>query len=130
MLENLIVSENLSDLPFLQAIKNAQAKNLFRYTLPQVAGKKRRKLQKPLSHKDWRLPAGYRPQSLEFYWWRDKMEQEEAWVCLMKTRKELFEEVSQTIREIHSYELPAIVATPMLMANDGYFDWIVAETTK
>lgn len=64
------------------------------------------------------------------YWWRDKMEQEEAWVCLMKTRKELFEEVSQTIREIHSYELPAIVATPMLMANDGYFDWIVAETTK
>jgi periplasmic divalent cation tolerance protein len=64
------------------------------------------------------------------YWWKGKVEQEEAWVCLMKTRKGLFERIAQTIREIHSYELPAIVATPMLIANDGYFDWIVAETTQ
>lgn len=62
------------------------------------------------------------------YWWKDKIEQEEAWVCLMKTREDLFEALSQAIREIHSYELPAIVATPMLMANEGYFDWITTET--
>jgi uncharacterized protein involved in tolerance to divalent cations len=48
----------------------------------------------------------------------------------MKTRKYLFELIAQTIGEIHSYELPAIVATPMPMANGGYFDWIVAETTQ
>lgn len=64
------------------------------------------------------------------YWWKGKMEQSEEWVCSMKTRKELYDELEQAIKAIHSYEEPAIVATPFVAGSQSYFDWIMSETMR
>lgn len=63
------------------------------------------------------------------YWWQDKMETAHEWVCLAKTRKELYNAVEQAIRVVHPYEVPEIVAIPILMGNASYLDWIIHETS-
>jgi len=64
------------------------------------------------------------------YWWKGKMEQTDGWVCLMKTRRELYDELEKTIKELHSYEEPAVVASPIVAGSQSYLDWIVAETQQ
>lgn len=63
------------------------------------------------------------------YWWQGKMEIEEEWTCAAKTRKELYSDVEKTIREVHPYDEPEIVALPIVSGSQSYLDWIVAETT-
>lgn len=58
------------------------------------------------------------------------MEQTDGWVCLMKTRRELYDELEKTIKELHSYEEPAVVASPIVAGSQSYLDWIVAETQQ
>ncbi len=62
------------------------------------------------------------------YWWKGKVEKAEEWVCTVKTRKDLYYEVEQTIKEIHPYEVPGILASPVVAGNQSYLDWINRET--
>ena len=62
------------------------------------------------------------------YWWQGKMETAQEWVCVAKTRQELYDAVEAAIREVHSYNEPEILATPILAGSRGYLEWIAAET--
>lgn len=64
------------------------------------------------------------------YWWQGTMETAEEWLCLMKTKQELYAEVEQHIRAHHSYAEPEILAMPVVAGSKGYLDWIVNETEK
>jgi periplasmic divalent cation tolerance protein len=61
------------------------------------------------------------------YRWEDKIEQAEEWLCTIKTRGSLFAKVAAAIREIHSYQCPEIVATPIVEASDDYLAWLDRE---
>jgi periplasmic divalent cation tolerance protein len=62
------------------------------------------------------------------YWWQGKIEQAEEWLCTAKTRKELYKELEQAIREVHSYDVPEILAIDVVVGNVGYLDWVEQET--
>lgn len=62
------------------------------------------------------------------YWWKGSMEEAEEWVCVAKTRGELIPQVEQAIREIHPYQVPEILATPVVAGASSYLAWVVAET--
>jgi len=62
------------------------------------------------------------------YWWQGKMEVAEEWVCVAKTRKDLYEEVEKTLKSLHPYEEPEIIATPIIAGSESYLNWIIAET--
>jgi len=62
------------------------------------------------------------------YWWQGKMETAQEWVCVAKTRQELYDAVEAAIREVHSYNEPEILATPILAGSRSYLEWIAAET--
>ena len=64
------------------------------------------------------------------YWWQGKMEIEEEWTCSAKTRKELYADVEQAIREVHPYDEPEIIALPILEGSQSYLNWIIRETTQ
>jgi len=64
------------------------------------------------------------------YWWKGTMETAHEWTCTAKTRKELYEAVEQAIRGLHPYEVPDIVASPVLLGSQSYLDWIARETTR
>lgn len=58
------------------------------------------------------------------YPWEGKVQSTEEWVCSIKTRADLFKAVQTLINEIHPYELPEIIATPIVKASDDYQDWL------
>ena len=62
------------------------------------------------------------------YWWEGKMEEEHEAVLLLKTREELADKVIAEVRSMHSYDVPCIVAWPIVKANPEYLKWIEAET--
>jgi periplasmic divalent cation tolerance protein len=64
------------------------------------------------------------------YWWQGAMETAEEWLCLMKTRKDLYQELERAIRENHPYDEPEILAMPVMAGSKGYLDWVVSETVQ
>jgi periplasmic divalent cation tolerance protein len=60
------------------------------------------------------------------YRWQGKVEREREWQCLAKTEARLYADVEATIRRVHSYEEPEILAIPVLAGSRGYLEWISA----
>jgi periplasmic divalent cation tolerance protein len=58
------------------------------------------------------------------YRWQGKVETEREWQCLAKTTAAAYEAVEAAIREVHSYDEPEIIATPILAGSAGYLAWI------
>lgn len=63
------------------------------------------------------------------YWWAGEVQRSEELLLLMKTTVERFEELAKRVRELHSYEVPQIVAVPLVVGNTDYLDWIRRETS-
>jgi periplasmic divalent cation tolerance protein len=58
------------------------------------------------------------------YEWKGKIENTEEWYCVIKTRKNLYQKVEEAIKALHPYEVPEIIALPILEGNKDYLDWI------
>lgn len=42
----------------------------------------------------------------------------------MKSRLGLFEKLSEKVKALHSYELPEIIAIPIIKGFDAYLEWL------
>lgn len=62
------------------------------------------------------------------FWWRGKLDAATECLLLVKTRAELVEQVVKLVRQMHSYELPEIIALPILGGHAAYLKWIDEET--
>jgi len=62
-----------------------------------------------------------------FSWDYKLMEENEA-LLIIKTKKELFERVSVIIKDLHSYNVPEIIAVDIKDADEMYLRWIAHET--
>jgi periplasmic divalent cation tolerance protein len=58
------------------------------------------------------------------YRWQGEVEAAREWICVAKTEAGRYAEVEAAIRELHSYDEPEIVATPIVAGSRGYLDWI------
>jgi len=61
------------------------------------------------------------------YRWKEKIEEEEEWLCIMKSLNDLYEQLERAIKEIHSYEVPEILALPVVAGNQAYLEWLNKE---
>jgi periplasmic divalent cation tolerance protein len=52
------------------------------------------------------------------------VETAEEWLCAAKTTVDRYAELEQAIRELHSYEEPEIIATPIVAGSPGYLEWV------
>jgi len=64
------------------------------------------------------------------YWWQDVIEKQQEWTLQFKTRASLYEELEKAIKSMHSYEVPEIVAIPIIQGNQNFLDWIKNETRE
>jgi periplasmic divalent cation tolerance protein len=62
------------------------------------------------------------------YWWKGDIVEEEEFLCIMKTRLELFEKVKSKIKALHPYEVPEIVGTNLDALSEDYKTWLQNET--
>ena len=58
------------------------------------------------------------------FYWKGKIMHDAEVRLLIKTKKSLFKECEQLIKNIHSYELPEIVEIPITDGSQQFFDWI------
>ncbi len=58
------------------------------------------------------------------FWWKEKVNQESEFLVLMKTTLNLFENLAKTIKGMHSYEVPEIIAVPVAKGEPSYLEWL------
>lgn len=62
------------------------------------------------------------------YRWDGEVQHDDEILLLVKTRAARFDDVAAAVRELHSYDVPAITAVPIVSGSDDYLAWIDAET--
>ncbi|PKN68705.1 MAG: hypothetical protein CVU54_13825 [Deltaproteobacteria bacterium HGW-Deltaproteobacteria-12] len=62
------------------------------------------------------------------YRWKGKVETAQEWLCLIKTQADLFDKAEAAIKKMHSYEIPEIIAVPIVKGSKEYLQWIHEET--
>jgi periplasmic divalent cation tolerance protein len=62
------------------------------------------------------------------YWWKGAVRNKPEILLTIKTRIDLFPAVEKIIRENHTYEVPQIIAIPIIAGGRDYLDWIKEET--
>lgn len=63
------------------------------------------------------------------YHWRGRIEMASEVQVAIKTRPALYTNVEDTIRKIHPYDTPEIIAIPIIAGEARYLEWLAAETT-
>ncbi len=61
------------------------------------------------------------------YWWDGDIQVSEEWLCLIKTRADLFESLSALIHQVHPYDVPELLATPIVAGGKAYLAWLQGE---
>jgi periplasmic divalent cation tolerance protein len=56
--------------------------------------------------------------------WSGKTEHAEEYLLLLKSRKDLFEKLSETVKALHSYEVPEILVLPVVGGSEAYLSWL------
>ena len=62
------------------------------------------------------------------YTWQGKIEQGKEVLMLIKIRKTSFKHVASTVKSLHSYTTPEIIALPIVLGEKNYLNWIKAST--
>lgn len=68
------------------------------------------------------------PNIVSVYKWEGKIVEGQEFLMIIKTKEILFKKVEKAILERHEYELPEIVATPVIKGNKEYLKWLKSET--
>jgi periplasmic divalent cation tolerance protein len=61
------------------------------------------------------------------FWWQDKLDSAQESLLIVKTKASLLNQIVTLVREIHSYEVPEIIALPIIGGNQDYLEWIDKE---
>lgn len=58
------------------------------------------------------------------YTWQNQVHQSSEWQLLIKTQQALYPALEQLIQQIHSYEVPEIIALPIVAGAPNYLQWL------
>ncbi|MFI6786004.1 divalent-cation tolerance protein CutA [Nonomuraea sp. NPDC050383] len=64
------------------------------------------------------------------YWWKGALHDTQEWQLLFKTLATLYPALQSHIRAHHPYEVPEIIATPIVAGSPEYLRWISEETRQ
>lgn len=63
-----------------------------------------------------------------YFWWQGKIDSAKEALLVIKTRKKLFDKLAKKVKKLHSYEIPEIIALPIIKGNKKYLEWINEST--
>ena len=64
------------------------------------------------------------------YRWKGRIERTGEYLCLIKSRNDLYERIEKAIKEIHPYEVPEIIVVPITKTSSDYLAWLDEETKE
>jgi len=69
------------------------------------------------------------PKARSIYRWQGKIEDTAEWVLLIKSRRDLFAALRAEIQKLHTYEVPEVIALPVVDGSEAYIGWLDGELT-
>jgi len=69
------------------------------------------------------------PKARSIYRWKEKVEEASEWMLIIKTRRDLFAALRTEIQNQHSYEVPELIALPIVDGSEAYLAWFDAQLT-
>jgi periplasmic divalent cation tolerance protein len=67
------------------------------------------------------------PGVTSIYRWEGQVAQDQEWLLIAKTRREVLSELIRLVQELHSYDVPEIVALPLVDGSHSYLRWLDGE---
>lgn len=58
------------------------------------------------------------------YWWKGKIQKDKEVLLIMKTTHSLFKAIELLIQNNHPYQVPEIIALPIVKGSSSYLSWI------
>ena len=58
--------------------------------------------------------------------WEGAVQQQDEWLCLLKSARQYYPQLEAALRELHSYDVPEIIALPVVEGCSDYLHWIHA----
>jgi periplasmic divalent cation tolerance protein len=86
------------------------------------------KIGKTLVEEKLAASANIIPLIKSFFFWKGQFHNIPESIVLLNTRGELFEKLKERVYELHSYELPEVVALPILAGSSEFLDWVKGNT--
>ena len=65
-----------------------------------------------------------------FYRWQGAIESAQEWLLVIKTSRVLFEGLRAELEKIHSYEVPELIALPIVEGSPNYLLWLEGEVSS
>jgi periplasmic divalent cation tolerance protein len=64
------------------------------------------------------------------YTWKGEVQDEAEWQLMIKTELQNFPQIEAKVRELHSYEVPEVIAVPIVAGSQPYLGWISEQATR
>jgi len=59
-----------------------------------------------------------------FFWWQGKIDQAKEVLIIMKSKKQHLNKIIKKVKTLHSYDVPEVIALPVVGGHKGYLDWV------
>jgi periplasmic divalent cation tolerance protein len=64
------------------------------------------------------------PGMKSIYRWKGAVEESDEVLLVIKSSRELFNELRIELEKVHTYELPELIALPIVDGSEAYLNWI------
>jgi periplasmic divalent cation tolerance protein len=68
------------------------------------------------------------PRVSSIFWWQGVLESEIECMLVLKTKRSLLDDVVEAVKSAHSYDVPEVIALPIIGGNQDYLNWLKEET--
>ncbi len=64
------------------------------------------------------------PKVDSLFWWQGKLDSAQESLLIVKTKASELKEITELVKRVHSYEVPEIIALPIIGGNEDYLRWL------
>lgn len=70
------------------------------------------------------------PRIRSFFWWDEAVQDDDEALLIVKTTQRKFKQLTEYVIENHPYELPEIIAMPLVEGSAEYIAWVKREVDR
>jgi periplasmic divalent cation tolerance protein len=61
------------------------------------------------------------------YRWEGELQRDQEWLLVAKSTRDVLDDLVQCVQAIHSYDLPEVIALPVVGGSEAYLRWVDSE---
>lgn len=61
------------------------------------------------------------------FWWEGQLHSDQESLLIAKAKASLLDEIVALVKEVHSYDVPEVIALPIIGGSSDYLEWIGKE---